>query len=245
MDKTKIVVTAIIGVVVVIGAWFIASGFKNFREGQPVISVTGMAEKEITSDLIVWKITVNAEGSTRSSAFTEFEKSARVMSKYLQTHGIPEKEITLSSVDISKRTKDFWDEDSRKYVTLEDGYSVSQTFTVSSNELKRVEGVYQRISELYNSGMDFSSEKPLYYYTKLNDLKMEMLNQASANAYERAQTIAKGSDSKVGSVVSSTMGVFQIVGLNSDEEYSWGGTFNTSSKEKVASITVKTTYRVK
>ena len=62
MDKTKIVVTAIIGLVVVIGAWFIASGFKNFREGQPVISVTGMAEKEITSDLIVWKITVSAEG---------------------------------------------------------------------------------------------------------------------------------------------------------------------------------------
>ena len=151
----------------------------------------------------------------------------------------------MSSVDISKRTKDFWDEDSRKYVTFEDGFSVSQTFTVSSNDLKRVEGVYQRISELYNSGMDFSSEKPLYYYTKLNGLKMEMLNQASANAYERAQTIAKGSDSKVGSVVSSTMGVFQIVGLNSDEEYSWGGTFNTSSKEKVASITVKTTYRVK
>ena len=93
--------------------------------------------------------------------------------------------------------------------------------------------------------MDFSSEKPLYYYTKLNDLKMEMLNQASANAYERAQTIAKGSDSKVGAIVSSSMGVFQIVGLNSEEEYSWGGTFNTSSKEKVASITVRTTYKVK
>ena len=167
------------------------------------------------------------------------------MRQYLQTHGIPEKEITLSSVDISKRTKDFWDEDSRKYVTLENGYAVSQRITVSSNDIKRVESVYQRISELYNSGMDFSSEKPLYYYTKLNDLKMEMLNQASANAYERAQTIAKGSESKVGALVSSSMGVFQIVGLNSDEEYSWGGTFNTSSKEKVASITVRTTYKVK
>ena len=148
-------------------------------------------------------------------------------------------------MDINKRTKDFWDEDSRKYVTLENGYAVSQKITVSSNDIKRVESVYQRISELYNSGMDFSSEKPLYYYTKLNDLKMEMLNQASANAYERAQTIAKGSESKVGALVSSSMGVFQIVGLNSDEEYSWGGTFNTSCKEKVASITVRTTYKVK
>ena len=243
MDKTKIIITAIIAVGIVIGAWLIAAGFKNFREGQPNINVTGMAEKQITSDLIVWRISVNAEGSTRSSAFTEYEKAARVMRQYL--HGIPEKELTASSVDINKRTKDFWDEDSRKYVSLDNGFAVSQTFTVSSNDLKRVEGVYQRISELYNRGLDFSSEKPLYYYTKLNDLKMEMLNQASANAYERAQTIAKGSDSKVGAIVSSSMGVFQIVGLNSEEEYSWGGTFNTSSKEKVASITVRTTYKVR
>ena len=157
MDKTKIIITSIIGVVIVIGAWLIATGFKNFREGEPNINVTGMAEKQITSDLIVWKISVNAEGSTRSSAFTEFEKAARVMRQYLQTHGIPEKEITLSSVDINKRTKDFWDEDSRKYVTLENGYAVSQKITVSSNDIKRVESVYQRISELYNSGMDFSS----------------------------------------------------------------------------------------
>ena len=116
---------------------------------------------------------------------------------------------------------------------------------MSSNNLPIVERVYQKISELYGSGINFSSEKPLYYYTRLNDLKMEMLNRASANAYERAQTIAKGSDASVGALVSSSMGVFQIVGLNSDDEYSWGGTFNTSSKEKVASITVRTTYRVR
>ena len=151
----------------------------------------------------------------------------------------------MSSVDISERTKSFYDEDQHRYITLSNGYGVSQTFTVSSNNLPIVERVYQKISELYGSGINFSSEKPLYYYTRLNDLKMEMLNRASANAYERAQTIAKGSDASVGALVSSSMGVFQIVGLNSDDEYSWGGTFNTSSKEKVASITVRTTYRVR
>ena len=74
---------------------------------------------------------------------------------------------------------------------------------------------------------------------------MEMLEKESQNAYERAQIIAKGSHASVGKLVSSSMGVFQIVGLNSDEEYSWGGTFNTSSKQKVASITLKTSYLVK
>ena len=228
MDKTKIVVTAIIAVVIITGAWLIAKGFTNFREGEPNINVTGMAEKQITSDLIVWKISVSADGSARSSAFSEYEKTAKTMRRYL-----------------NKLTKDFYNEEQRRYFTIDNGYSVSQTFIISSHDLNTVERIYQKISELYNEGINFNSYTPAYYYTKLNDLKMEMLNKASANAYERAQTIAKGSDASVGSLVSSSMGVFQIVGLNSDEEYSWGGTFNTSSKEKVASITVRTTYRVK
>lgn len=41
------------------------------------------------------------------------------------------------------------------------------------------------------------------------------------------------------------MGIFQITGQNSDEDYSWGGTFNTESKEKTASITMKLDYKVK
>jgi hypothetical protein len=40
------------------------------------------------------------------------------------------------------------------------------------------------------------------------------------------------------------MGVLQIVGQNSDEAYSWGGTLNTSSKKKTASITMTLNYRV-
>ena len=245
MDKTKIVVTAIIAVVIITGAWLIAKGFTNFREGEPNINVTGMAEKQITSDLIVWKISVSADGSARSSAFSEYEKAAKTMRRYLKNNGIPDTCITTTSVDINKLTKDFYNEEQRRYFTIDNGYSVSQTFIISSHDLNTVERIYQKISELYNEGINFNSYTPAYYYTKLNDLKMEMLNKASANAYERAQTIAKGSDASVGSLVSSSMGVSQIVGLNSDEEYSWGGTFNTSSNEKVASITVRTTYRVK
>ena len=195
MDKTKIVVTAIIAVVIITGAWLIAKGFTNFREGEPNINVTGMAEKQITSDLIVWKISVSADGSARSSAFSEYEKTAKTMRRYLKNNGIPDTCITTTSVDINKLTKDFYNEEQRRYFTIDNGYSVSQTFIISSHDLNTVERIYQKISELYNEGINFNSYTPAYYYTKLNDLKMEMLNKASANAYERAQTIAKGSES--------------------------------------------------
>ena len=74
---------------------------------------------------------------------------------------------------------------------------------------------------------------------------MQLLHDAGVDAYKRAETIAEGSNAGVGSLQSSTMGVFQIVGLNSSDDYSWGGTFNISDKEKKASITIRAVYSPK
>ena len=244
MNKTKVLLAAFAGIVIIISAWLLAQGVTNFRKESPKLNVTGMAEKQITSDLIVWNIMLKTKGDDRASAYNQYKRVAATMRKYLKEHGIMDSVISTSSVDINQETRQVYNPDSRQYDTYDDGFSVTQTFTVRSYDVSLVERVYQNISELYNEGIDFSSNAPLYYYTKLNDLKMEMLNKASENAYERAQTIAKGSNSAIGAMLSSAMGVFQIVGLNSEEEYSWGGTFNTSSKEKVASITVRTTYEI-
>lgn len=240
--KTKLAVTAIVSIAIVAGCWLLGRGFTHFRESPSTISVTGMAEKEITSDLIVWNINVNGEAATRSEAFQTFEKTKGEVARYLRQSGIPDSAITTGSASVDELTKSFYDNQQQRYITVNNGFSASQTLTVSSTQVAAVEKVYQKISELYSRGLSFSSDAPLYYYTRLNDLKMEMLHDAGTNALERAKTIAKGCDAKVGNLRSSSMGVFQIVGKNSNEDYSWGGTFNTDKKEKVASITVKAVY---
>lgn len=125
------------------------------------------------------------------------------------------------------------------------GIQLSSEIIVSSNDVDNVEVIYQKISELLKQGVNFTARAPRYYYTQINTLKMEMLQEASQNAYARAKTIAEGSNSSLSDLASSTMGVFQIVGLNSEEDYSWGGTFNTSSKLKTASVTVRSSYKIK
>jgi hypothetical protein len=72
-----------------------------------------------------------------------------------------------------------------------------------------------------------------------------MISKAKEDARLRAERIAESSGSKLGNLISANMGIFQITGQNSTEDYSWGGTFNTSSKEKTASITMRLSYRVK
>ena len=71
-----------------------------------------------------------------------------------------------------------------------------------------------------------------------------MISKATSDARTRAEMIAKNSGGKLGELISAKMGIFQITGQNSNEDYSWGGTYNTDSKEKTASITMKLDYTV-
>lgn len=92
--------------------------------------------------------------------------------------------------------------------------------------------------------MKFYSEPPRYYYTKLADLKIEMISKATEDARIRAEKISEFSGGNLGELQSARMGIFQITGQNSNEDYSWGGTYNTSSREKTASITMKLNYEI-
>lgn len=248
IDQKELVRAAlviIVSIAAVAGCWQIGYGLRNFRQGENKIKVTGMAEKQITSDLIVWNITVSGKASTKSAAYTEFNRSNRMIRQYLRENNIADSAISTNSVSIEKQTKSLYDTQAERYFEVDDGYLVSQDITITSRNLPIVERVYQKISVLYGRDVNFSSSDPLYYYTKLDDLKMQLLNEASIDAYKRAETIAEGCNASVGSLQSSTMGVFQIVGLDSSEDYSWGGTFNTSDKEKRASITIRAVYSPK
>ena len=94
-------------------------------------------------------------------------------------------------------------------------------------------------------GVGIEVMAPDYYYTKLDDVKMGLIETASADARTRAEKIARNAGAKLGRVASARMGVFQITGANTNEEFSAGGSFNTSSRQKKARITMRLEYRVR
>jgi hypothetical protein len=120
---------------------------------------------------------------------------------------------------------------------------LTQAVQIESGEIDKIEALSREITELLNQGVPFYSKAPRYYYTQLADLKIELISKASEDARIRAEQIAKNSGTKLGELRDARMGVFQITGQNADEDYSWGGTFNTSSRNKTASITVKANYK--
>lgn len=244
MNKDNILQHSIIAVTIILSVIIASYAFVNRNSDNNTISVTGLSERNFESDLIVWKSQFTTKNGSLTAAYSEIKTNNQLITNFLIEKGIKKEEMTFSAVEIAKEYVYTNGPGGTSYSTF-DGYRLNQTVSISSGDVEKIEKLSREITELINKGIEITSMAPQYYYTKLADLKLEMLAQATKDGLQRAKTIAENGDASLGSLVSSTQGVFQIVGLNSAEDYSWGGAFNTSSKKKTASVTVKLMYKAR
>lgn len=243
-SKTKVLSSIIIGVSIILTAYVFMKGYKERNAKADVINVTGMGSKDFDSDLIVWRGSFSKMNINLQSAMADLETDRNKIKGYLVGKGIPENNIVFSAIDINKDFDEIRNENGYVVSSIFRGYSLGQTVTIESNEVDKVEQISREVSELINSGVEFYSDAPEFYYTKLAELKIQMVSEATADARVRAEKIAESAGSSLGDLKSADMGIFQIVGQNSNEDYSWGGTFNTSSRKKTASITMTLTFNI-
>lgn len=234
--------TIIIAVAIIATASIGANAVKNRNITNNSISVTGLGSKDFVSDLIVWSGSFQQKNMNLKDAYAQLDKDRENIKSYMISKGLKAENIIFSAVEIQKEFDEINDENGRKIKSVFTGYRLSQNVQIESNEVDKVENISREVSELINSGIEFYSNNPQYYYTKLAELKIQMIAEATKDANERAKRIAENAGGKVGRLKNADMGVFQIVAQNSSEEYSWGGSFNTGSKRKTATITVKLEY---
>ncbi|MBE2230928.1 MAG: SIMPL domain-containing protein [Chitinophagaceae bacterium] len=234
----------IIGIAIVLGIFLLGNAYKYKYKTGETITVTGLAETNFVSDQIVWKGDYSRKTMDLKSAYAQLKEDERRIRQYLAGKGVSEKEMVFSAVSIDKEFSSRYDDNGRITGSEFTGYNLKQTVTVDSRDIEKVEKISREVTELIESGIEFNSSSPSYYYSKLSELKIDLLAKASADAKLRAETIAKNSGSSLGSIKKASMGVFQITGQNSDEDYSYGGVFNTSSRNKTASITIRIDYAV-
>lgn len=234
----------IFAVSIVFTAFIFSSAYKNRNQSNNTIKVTGLGAKDFESDLIVWSGSFTKKNTDLKQAYAELDKDRESINSYLLSKGINSNNIVFSAVDINKEFDVTYDNYGNKTQSIFTGYRLNQNVQIESNEVNKIEGISRQVSELINIGVEFYSKNPQYYYTKLSELKIEMIAEATKDANDRAQKIAENAESSVGNLKNADMGVFQIVAQNSSEEYSWGGSFNTSSKRKTATITVRLEYEI-
>ena len=236
--------TTIIAFASLVGVLILSAAYKYKYKANETITVTGLAERDFVSDQIVWAGNYSRKTMELRTAYAQLKNDEQTIREYLTGKGVKESELVFSSVSIEKEFNTRYDSEGRTLGTEFTGYNLKQSVTVDSRDIEKVEKISREVTELIESGIEFNSSNPSYFYTKLSELKIDLLAKASADAQERAQTIAKNSGSDLGKIKKAAMGVFQITGQNSDEDYSFGGVFNTSSKNKTASITIRIDYAV-
>jgi hypothetical protein len=236
----------IIGLSIIISVIVIVKGFLYYKTGTDhYITATGSASVDFDSDLIVWRGSFSSYAVTSKKAYDSIKNQAFSVNQYLTDNGLSDDEIVFSSVEIDKQYNSNYDENGNLINSTLAGYSLEQQITVTSKNIDTVEKISRDISSLLDKGVEFSSQNPEYYCTTLNDVKLDLIDKATENAKDRIDIMAKASDAKLGKLTNSNLGVFQITAQNSGtSDYSYDGSFDTRSRHKTASITVKLQYAV-
>ncbi|NHM08098.1 SIMPL domain-containing protein [Flavobacterium sp. CYK-4] len=236
--------TLIIALAVVVAAFLFSDAFRNRNQSADTISVTGLGKKDFVSDLIVWSGSFSKKSMILKDAYAALDADREKIKSYLLSKGIQQNEIVFSAVNFNKDFDYIYNENGSTKQQIFTGFNLTQTVTIQSTQVNMIEDISRQSSELINSGVEFYSNPPEYYYTKLAELKIKMIAEATKDARTRAQSIAENAGAGLGNLKKSDMGVFQITGQNSSEDFSYGGSFNTMSKNKTANITVKLVYQV-
>jgi len=235
LSNSQIIIFGIcIATATVISSLILSKGFlRVMKFKEQVISVTGSVQKEIKSDYIVWRGTFSIREASLPTAYKKLSEALGRVKGYLISKGINEKEIVTSQITteiIYKKNEKGNDTNDIQW------YRLSQGVEVHSEGVDKVTKISRECTELINQDVQFESQAPEYFYTKLDELKIEMLSKATENAKQRAENMVKATGNKIGFMRSARMGVFQITPVNSTEVSDWGVNDTTSFEKKVTAV---------
>lgn len=245
--KSYVVAALVLGLSLIITVGFAVSSFVGYKQSAAGgLIATGSATRDFTSNLIVWRGNFSGYGKSTTEAYEKIKKDAGIIEDYLISHGVSKENIVFSSVSINPDYRQIYN-DYGNYVGSElVGYQLNQGLTIQSEDVDNIERISRDITELIGSGVNFYSEPPEYYYTKLGELKLELIEAATQDAKARIDIMAKEAGASTGKLLSSILGTFQITAQNSaTDSYMAGGAFNTWSREKTMFISVNLHYSVK
>ncbi len=235
LKDSQIVVLGLCIVVATVAASVILSGgfLKVMKFTREQISVTGSATKEIRSDYIVWYGELSRLEIDLKTAYSLLKEDLAKVKAYLAAKGVKDKEIIISQV----ATETVYKKNEKGNDTNDiQGYRLTQNVEVRSNNVDKITMVSRESTDLIDQGVQFASHMPDYFYTKLDELKIDMLAKATENAKQRAESMANATGNKIGFMRAARMGVFQITPITSTDVSDWGMNDTTSLDKKVMAV---------
>lgn len=223
MENKDIRAAFILGAFICIGlallGYLIAGGITRIKALDRTIAVKGLSEREVPADIAIWPIKFSEADNDLNSLFSTIQRKNGLIVGFLKKHGFEEKEIFTSAPAIRDRqAQDYGESDKGKY-----RYTGSSAISVYTGKVDAVRDTMQKLVELGKAGIAISGEnyeaKTVFMFTKLNEIKPRMIEEATKNAREVAEKFAQDSKSGLGKIKTASQGQFTIEDRDSNTPY--------------------------
>ena len=182
----------------------------KFKEYERTVTVKGLSEREYEADIVIWPIQFTEATNDLAQLYHSIESSTSKIKMFLEESGLNPDEVSYSTPAITDKSAMQYGSGSM----AEFRYTAIQTVTVYSNNVNQVREIMSSLSELGKKGIvltgqDYQSQTE-YVFTRLNEVKPEMIEEATRKAREVAQKFASDSQSKLGKIKKAYQGQFSI-----------------------------------
>jgi uncharacterized protein len=214
MKSSNHVGLIIVGICLLTGlfilGFFLNNSVKTFKDYERTVTVRGLAEQEHLADVVIWPLQFTLASNSREEIYRQLDENAETIISFLTEQGISDDEISIDVPVVTDRQAQRWGGDS----SAQFRYVASQAITVYSNNVEHVRGVMRNVGELGRRGVIISGDdyqfRTEYMFTRLNDIKPEMIEAATIEARKVAEKFAEDSDSKLGKIKTASQGQFTI-----------------------------------
>lgn len=215
MDDTRpaLIRTIILAAGIALAGYLAGTGFVRARTVDRFVTVRGLAEREVQADLALWPLRVVAADNDLARAQARVRENLQAVRTFLEQFGIDSTQVGLQELQVTDALANPWGQPER----VANRYVVRQVLMVRTGHLDRVIVASQRTGDLVaagvvvTSGEEYGGSGPTYLFTRLNDLKPEMIAEATAQARAAAEQFAADSRSRLGGIRQAQQGVFQIL----------------------------------
>ena len=182
----------------------------KYKEYERTVTAKGLSERELQADIVIWPIRFTAASNDLANLYGVIESHTSEINQFLSGKGVTAEEISVGAPAITDKFAQQYGGNQK----VEFRYTASQTVTIYSKKIASVRELMSSLSELGKKGIVFSGVnyqgRAEYIFTKLNEIKPEMIEEATKNAREVAQKFAADSQSGLGKIKRATQGQFSI-----------------------------------
>lgn len=225
--------------------WFIANGIYNWRSADRSVSVKGIAERKVKADLAIWDIGYKVTGDDLIQLTTESLKIQETITSFVTKNGFTTNEVEQQRLEVLDQHAREYQSDRPKH-----RYIITGGVTLRTPKVDLVNQISPRTTELIQQGIVLSNRNdsltnPRYLFTKLDEIRPQMLEQATKSARLVAKQFATNSDSKLGQIRHASQGVFQIMSIDSNAGQNYGDDNEVASINKTIRVVVSIEYMLK